>query len=310
MKTDPPYFSQESPFMHRKYLGAAVALLFAIGCGPTMSPVSGKVAIEEKPPANFVAAEQGQEWGSLTGKVTLDGKVPDIVDLKPKMMIHADKACCLDPKAPALAKVDSTWIVDPKTKAVQNVVVWLIPQGGAALPIHGKYKKRADHVTIDQPFCAFEPRVSAINPIFLENGKEVETGQKLIIKNSAAVSHNVRAIGNPKYNEGFNRNLPGGTEMKPAPKFNPQPLPISLQCDVHPWMAGKLFVFDHPYYAITKEDGTFTLPIVPAGVKVHIVAYHEGVGYVFNKEGEFKNGRPIEINAKANTYDFTVEAPK
>ena len=36
-------------------------------------------------------------YGSLSGKVTLDGNVPAIVPLIGKMMIHADKACCLDP---------------------------------------------------------------------------------------------------------------------------------------------------------------------------------------------------------------------
>jgi hypothetical protein len=292
-------------------MGAFIALSFAVGCSSPMTPISEKAPVEVAPPANEAAATVlGQEWASLSGQVTFDGKIPDIIDLKPKMMIHADKACCLDPKAKPITQVDSTWIVDPKSKAVQNVVVWLIPVDGKALPVAPKYKKRADHVTLDQPHCGFEPRVSAINPIYLDNGKEIETGQKLIIKNSAVVSHNVRALGNPKYNEGFNRNMPPGTVMNPPPKFAPQPLPISLQCDVHTWMAGKIFVFDHPYYAISDEKGNFTLPVVPTAMAVRIVAWHEGVGYAFQNDGEYKNGRPITLKAGANTYDFVVQAPK
>src|ERR1700691_4819736 len=74
-------------------------------------------------------------WGSLSGKVTLDGKIPDIVDLVPKMKTHADSACCLAPAAKPAEKIETTWVVDPKTKAVANVIVWIKPPKDAYFPL-------------------------------------------------------------------------------------------------------------------------------------------------------------------------------
>jgi len=250
-------------------------------------------------------------WGSLSGKVTLDGTAPKNTDLADKMKIHSDKQCCLDPKALPNDKVDLVWIVDEKTKAVANVCVWIKAPAKTFFPTHASFKAQKDTITIDQPFCAFRPRVSAFNPYrYDEAGKQIESGQTLIIKNSAPVTHNVRAVGHPKYNEGFNRNLPGKTELnasKDLPdnqKLQPQPLPVSIQCDVHTWMSAKLFVFDHPYYAITKEDGTYEIPFVPAGAEISIMAYHEGVGWLLTKDGEKKT-----LKAGKNTYDFSFKAP-
>lgn len=248
-------------------------------------------------------------FGSLSGKVTLDGAVPAVEDWTARMKLNPDKACCLAGKPNE--KVDRTWIVDPKSKAVQNVMVWVKPPAGKFFEIHKNFKTRKEIVVIDQPHCCFIPRVSVFNPVYFDGVKMVPTGQQLIIKNSAVVPHNVRATGHPKYNAGFNRNLPPGTELdalkdlKPADQLNPQQLPISVQCDIHTWMAGKLFVFDHPYYALTKADGTFEIPFVPAGAEVSIMAWHEGVGWVLTNKGS-----QITIEKGKNSIlDIKVKAP-
>jgi len=283
--------------MHRILFGvAALALLCLIG-----DSTSGRA--QEKLKTNG--------FGSLSGKVTLDGAIPPVVDLTDKMKIHADKACCLDNKAKPIEKIDQTWIVDPKTKAVQNVMVWVKAPKDTYFEIHPNYMKRKETIVIDQPHCAFLPRVSAFNPVYYDGKEMVATGQQMIIKNSAPVPHNVRAVGHPKYNVGFNRSLPPKTELdalkdlKPADQLKPQPLPISLQCDIHTWMAGKLFVFDHPYYALTKADGTYEIPFIPAGAEVSIMAWHEGVGWVLTNKG-----KSIAIEKdKKHRLDFEVKAP-
>jgi hypothetical protein len=253
-------------------------------------------------------------YGSLSGKVTLAGKVPDVVDLVPKMKLHADgPACCLAKDAKAIEKIDQTWVVDPKTKAVKNVVVWVMPPKDTYFEIPFKFKRRKEKIVIDQPHCAFLPRVSLYNPSYFDGKEMVPTGQELIVKNSATVSHNVRAIGSPKVTDGFNRNLPPGTELnvtkdlKGNQELKPQLLPVSIQCDVHTWMAAKLFVFDHPYYAISDEKGDFTIPQVPAGAVIRLMAYHEGVGWV--NQG-FKAGQAIKIQKGKNTeLNLEVKAP-
>ena len=138
-------------------------------------------------------------YGSLSGKVTLVGDVPAIVDLVPKMKMHADgPGCCLAPKAKPEEKIDRTWVIDPKTKAVKNVVVWVMPPKDTYFEIPFKLKKRKEKIVIDQPHCAFLPRVSLYQPSYFDGKEMVKTGQELIVRNSATVSHNVRAIGNPK----------------------------------------------------------------------------------------------------------------
>lgn len=231
-------------------------------------------------------------FGSLAGKVTLVGAVPKVLSLEDLMKKHADKAVCCAPKTKENEKVDLTWIVDPKTKAVANVMVWVTPGKGKYFPIHDKLKKRNDVVVLDQPHCQFLPRISAYQPFYIDKGAKIETGQKLLFKNSAAVPHNVRVIGNGIDNVGFNKNLPPKTELED--KLNPQRLPIEVRCDIHTWMTARLFVFDHPYYALTDEKGNFEIPMVPAGAELTVMAWHEGVGYVLLK----RDGDKLIVGAK------------
>ncbi len=240
-------------------------------------------------------------WGSLTGKVTYNGEPPAEVSLIDLMKKHNDKGCCLDPKAKPFEKIDPTWLVDKKTKGVANVMIWINAPVGTYLPSHEKLKVRKETVVIDQPHCAFLPRMAAFQPFHIDGGKQVATGQKMVIKNSAVVPHNIRATGHPLYNPGFNNNLPPMTEIEVTDKLKPQKLPISLQCDFHPWMAAKLFVFDHPYYAITKDDGTFEIPFVPAGAEITVMGWHEGIGYTLGSKG-----KAMTLKAGANTLEFSI----
>jgi hypothetical protein len=63
---------------------------------------------------------------------------------------------------------------------------------------------------------------------------------------------------------GFGKPAPlpvGAIELRfPAPDTF-----VRLKCDVHPWEFGYIAVLDHPIFAITKSDGSFTLPPLPPG---------------------------------------------
>ncbi len=241
---------------------------------------------------------QTNGWGSLSGRVLYKGVPPKPADITDKMKIHADKACCLGGKG--LELVDNTWIVDPKTMGVANVLIYLKAPTGKYFPIHVADKKRADTVVLDQPHCMFDPHVLALYPSYFDGEKQVPTGQKFIVKNSAPVPHNTRATGNAtKPNNSFNINLPPGGEL---PKLlEPQPLPILINCDIHPWMGARIGVYEHPYFAVTKSDGTFEIPRVPAGATVTVMGWHEDVGYVPGKEG-----KQVEIKQGKNEVEFDV----
>ncbi len=240
-------------------------------------------------------------WGSLAGRILYRGMPPAPKDLTAVMQGHADKACCLDAKAKAMEKQDNTWVVDPQTKGVADVLVFLKPPAGTYFPIHDDDTKREDTVVLDQPHCMFLPRMSAFYPVYFDGAKHVPTGQQFEVKNSATVPHNTRAIGNPAINPGFNFILAPGTAR--MVELKPQPIPLVISCDIHPWMGARVGIFERPYFAITKTDGRFTIPRVPAGGEVIFMGYHEV--YIEGKDGrkitltKGENKLPdIEISAK------------
>jgi hypothetical protein len=40
---------------------------------------------------------------------------------------------------------------------------------------------------------------------------------------------------------------------------------IPVKCNVHPWMRAYIGVVSHPFFAVTGEDGTYTIKGLPAG---------------------------------------------
>jgi hypothetical protein len=257
-----------------------------------------------------IGSSQGQErqllpfkgWGRVTGRVTFKGTLPDPSNVAEKMAAHSDKHCCLDKGAKAIETIDNTWIVDAKTQGVKNVLVYLIAPKGTYFPIHEADKQRKEIIDLDQPHCMFVPHVVALYPSYFDGSKDVPTGQQFLIKNSAPVPHNTRAVGDQLKNPGFNITLPPGGQ-KPT-ELKPQRLPVMIQCDIHPWMSAKVGVYDHPYFAITKEDGSFTIPRVPAGAEVTLMGWHEGVGFVERIDGKY--GRSITFQPGENKVELTI----
>ena len=52
---------------------------------------------------------------------------------------------------------------------------------------------------------------------------------------------------------------------------------IPFKCDVHGWMNAYVGVLDHPYFAVTKTDGMFSIPNLPPGTYT-LAAWHERLG--------------------------------
>jgi hypothetical protein len=56
-------------------------------------------------------------------------------------------------------------------------------------------------------------------------------------------------------------------------------LPVQIGCDIHPWMRAWVVVVDHPYVAVTAEDGTFSIKDLPVGEHQFRI-WHERVGSI------------------------------
>ena len=175
-----------------------------------------------------------------------------------------DKGACL--KANATAKdgkiLDDSLVVNPKTKGIKNVFVYILDPEGK-VPIHPKYATFPKEVVLDQPACMFTPRVIAMRE-----------GQVLVVKNSAPFLHNIRWVGD---NQGDSKAIPANDKLE-IKNLKAQKLPLPLECNIHGWMRGRLLVVNHPYFAITDEDGNFEIKDAPVG-KHRLMIYHETIGY-------------------------------
>jgi len=245
---------------------------------------------ETEPAAPVTASETPGEWATLRGRVVWPGPLP-----QPKFAtVTADvAACCKDgPLA------DTSLQVDAESRGVKNVVVWLRPDTDdrrdtfppdRAHPAL-KIPTPTEHV-IDQPKCQFEPRIVV-----------AREGDALVFRNSAAVPHNVNIASD--YHD-LSRTIPSGGNYRVTRPLVAEPLPLLIKCDIHPWMAGRVRVFDHPYFAATDAEGHFKLEQVPAG-RWRIVYWHED-GFHRGKEGAI--GLPINVSTEVTLPPVELALP-
>ncbi len=210
----------------------------------------------------------------ITGKITLKGTPPAPVE---NLDIKANADCSKFHTAP----VTTQHFVVGAAGELANVVVSL---KGVPAKAGGESAKPA---VIDQKDCLYVPQIMAI-----------QTGQKLMVRNSDPVSHNVHTLpaakGNDEKNQGQAAKQPDLTFSFPKPENF-----MKFKCDIHPWMGAWVTVFDHPYFAVTDKDGKFTIKDVPPG-KYTVEARHRKAA----PEGVTKD---VEVKDSGATADFVLE---
>ncbi|MBV9121732.1 MAG: hypothetical protein JO112_00040 [Planctomycetes bacterium] len=225
--------------------------------------------------AGVAQAQESAEWGTIQGQVVWAG---DQIPPRMPLEISQDKEHCLA-KGPILSE---NLIVNPANKGVKNVFVWLVsdpPTPAKKLPVNPALAKpKENQAVLDQPTCMFVPHALVLRQ-----------GQDLLAKNSAPVSHNIKWEG--VKNAGGNVLLPPGGSYT-IEGLKAERLPLHIQCNIHPWMSAWVGVFDHPYVALTDENGKFEIKGAPAG-KLRLVAWQESMGYRGGAAG--RNGTPIEV---------------
>jgi plastocyanin len=188
--------------------------------------------------------------GTIAGRVTLTGTPPE----EQVIRMNADPVCMRE--APGS----------------QRTEVFLVGEGGTLGNAFVYIKDGLDGfdfpaatgtVTLDQQGCRYLPHVIGIR-----------TGQTLEIVNSDPTLHNIHAIpaNNPEFNTG--QPIQG---MKTQQTFANSEVMVPFKCDVHSWMNAYAGVVDHPYFAVTDADGTFSLANVPPGTYT-IEVWHEKLG--------------------------------
>jgi hypothetical protein len=69
---------------------------------------------------------------------------------------------------------------------------------------------------------------------------------------------------------------------------------MELSCYVHPWQRAYVYIFDHPYAAVTGEEGGFVIKDVPPGVYT-IKVWHEALGVEEIKNVEVESSKTSTI---------------
>lgn len=168
---------------------------------------------------------------------------------------------------------------------VKNVVVWI--EGidkGKALP------EKQVNITIKD--CRAVPHVDVGfvggEYIFRNDDDILHTVQsKLGLAYQEKVSARPLEDGASIYNLALPRK--GHEVRKPIKKwhrYTDETGFIQIRSNTHNWIRGYVFIFDHPYAAVTDEKGSFSIESVPPGEYV-LKAWHEGFGV---KESKIKVG--------------------
>jgi len=224
--------------------------------------------------ASFAAALQIGNAGNITGKITLSGTPPPEKEIAP---LKEDATCG---KLTSGTPTTKFFVVGPNKELADVIVV--------VKGLEGKSTgASAAPAVLDQKNCEYVPQILA-----------VQTGQKIDVKNSDPVMHNVHSVptvaGNPEENKG---QMAGSADlMFSLPKAENF---LKFKCDVHPWMFAWVTVVDSPYFAVSAKDGSFTIKDVPPG-KYKVVAMHrKGAPTGVEKE--------VEVTADGAKADFTIE---
>jgi plastocyanin len=254
-------------------LGVTLSVSLAACGGGQESSAPATTAAPAAPGATKVDPSTA---GDLKGTVTLTGTAPKNEPIR----MNADPICVKQTQSQG-AQTQETFVVSGDGK-LANVFVYVKdglgnyvydpPSGGAKLDQHG---------------CRYMPHVFG-----------VRVGQPIEIINSDPTLHNIHAM--PKANPEFNNGQPI-QGMKMNHTFKAKEVMVPFKCDVHGWMNAYVGVLDHPYFGVSKEDGSFEIKGLPPGTYT-IEAWHEKLG---------ATTQSVTLGAKeSKEVSFTFDAAK
>jgi plastocyanin len=143
---------------------------------------------------------------------------------------------------------------------------------------------------IDQKDYQFEPELVAIR-----------AGDSVTFTNSDTTTHNVRSSGElASFNVTMAAGGPGQTVK--FERAGGARRPVEIGCVFHSNMRAWVFVFDHPFYTVTKADGQFRLTNVPAG-DYELELAHPAGGLQWRKPIAVKAGEVVNVEMHVSPTD-------
>jgi plastocyanin len=151
--------------------------------------------------------------------------------------------------SPAVARTVSGQVVGQDGKPIANAVVFV--QEPAAIPA------AAQSAIMDQ-----------FNKTFVPEMLPIAVGAQVRFPNRDQIRHHVYSFSRPKR---FELPLYKGEDAPPV--LFDKPGVVKIGCNIHDWMSAIILVLPNDRFAVTREDGSFSLPGLDSG-NYTITAWH------------------------------------
>jgi len=192
--------------------------------------------------------------GTITGTVKLTGTAPHM-----KGIDMSKDPYCVQQHQNSPVTLEN--VVVGSNGGLQNVVLYI----SEGLSASAATAVSSTEPTFDQKGCMYSPHVIALNP-----------DQKFKVTTSDQTTHNIHPLpAAGSGNIGWNKSQPPGAPPIETSWKN-QEIAIPVKCNIHPWMHGWHVVVKGPY-AITDDNGNFTIKNVPPG-SYTVTAWQEDLG--------------------------------
>ena len=184
--------------------------------------------------------------GAIDGRITVQGDGRDSV-----VAVGKDAQYCGDSASVSEATSSGGG------SSLANVLVWVDSiDAGKPFP-----DKRRETLTIER--CRFEPRVMAVvakSTINVFSKDRVAHGPKFYREGSDSAIESIHTV--------------DAGQVVPSEKIAALPGIVEVRCAEHPFARAYIAVFDHPYFAITDDQGSFRIDGLPAGT-YNVKIWHE-----------------------------------
>lgn len=268
--------------------GTGLLLASVSGCGELVNGAHTVPTVKFRPdtsavtettttetPATTAETADAGGVGTIKGKVVFEGAYSALPPLFDKGAATKDPSVC-----GAEAIPDERILVSDGGLA--NVFVYLekAPKGAKSSPMDEMAK-------FDQKTC-----------IFLPHAMVLRTNQTVMVLNDDGAAHNTHTY--PKKSSPFNSVVSPNDRVGVVLKYNQvEKEPVTVGCDIHPWMQAYHLPLDHSFAAVSKADGTFEIKDLPAG-KHEFRVWHE-IGKMLEKS--------FVVTVKPGDNEVTIKVP-
>lgn len=234
---------------------SAVALVGA-GCGPgrvvgTSPDMAAAAALREVLAAGDSAGATeeatvatGTGWAALKGRFVFAGTPGE----RKALVVDKDMSVC---SKDGMKLYDQSLRVDDATKGLADVVLFVRKASRVKNPVP------VEQLVFDQKNCEF------LSPVFA-----ARVGQAIDVRNSDPIGHNTNISGTS-----FNQLIPAGEGTVYTPNAETG-MPVSVTCNIHPWMKAYAVFRKDGYVGVSAADGSFVIPDLPAGEPLEFQVWH------------------------------------